>query len=155
MSNYLLLIAAMISWGLSNPLADWAVSALSAAAQTLLEISSGFLVITIFYLLRPKRFRDNTYSDVSWSFAAFLGAVQPGFAWLMGNYGYTVATASTGVILLNLEALFTVFWAAIWLKDRIANYEVAAVVLGIIGATLGSFDKSGLSLTIEIGRAHV
>ena len=93
MSNYLLLIAAMISWGLSNPLADWAVSALSAAAQTLLEISSGFLVITIFYLLRPNRFRDNTYSDVSWSFAAFLGAVQPGFAWLMGNYGYKIGRA--------------------------------------------------------------
>ena len=69
----------------------------------------------------------------------------------MGNYGYTVATASTGVILLNLEALFTVFWAAIWLKDRIANHEVAAVMLGITGATLGSFDKSGLSLTIGLG----
>ena len=150
MTNYLLLIAAMISWGLSNPLADLAVSSLSAAAQTLLEISSGFLIITIFYLLRPKRFRDSTYQNVSWRFAAFLGAVQPGFAWLLGNYGYTVTTASTGVILLNLEALFTVFWAAIWLKDRIAHYEIFAVLLGIIGATLGSFDKSGLSLTIGL-----
>lgn len=151
MSNYLLLIAAMISWGLSNPLADWAVSALSASAQTLLEIASGFLVIAIFYLLRPKRFRDGTFKDVSWKFAAFLGAVQPGFAWLMGNYGYTVATASTGVILLNLEALFTVFWASIWLKDRIAHHEFVAVALGIIGATLGSFDRSGISLTIGLG----
>lgn len=151
MSNYLLLIAAMISWGLSNPLADWAVSALSAPAQTLLEISSGFLVIAIFYFFRPKRFRDGTYNDVSWKFAAFLGAVQPGFAWLMGNYGYTVATASTGVILLNLEALFTVFWASIWLKDRIAHNELIAVALGIIGATLGSFDRSGISLTIGLG----
>ena len=151
MSNYLLLIAAMISWGLSNPLADWAVSALSAPAQTILEISSGFLVIAIFYFFRPKRFRDGTYNDVSWKFAAFLGAVQPGFAWLMGNYGYTVATASTGVILLNLEALFTVFWASIWLKDRIAHNELIAVALGIIGATLGSFDRSGISLTIGLG----
>lgn len=141
----------MISWGLSNPLADWAVSALSAPAQTLLEISSGFLVIAIFYFFRPKRFRDGTYNDVSWKFAAFLGAVQPGFAWLMGNYGYTVATASTGVILLNLEALFTVFWASIWLKDRIAHNELIAVALGIIGATLGSFDRSGISLTIGLG----
>ena len=151
MSNYLLLIAAMISWGLSNPLADWAVSALSAPAQTLLEISSGFLVIAIIYFFRPKRFRVGTYNDVSWKFAAFLGAVQPGFAWLMGNYGYTVATASTGVILLNLEALFTVFWASIWLKDRIAHNELIAVALGIIGATLGSFDRSGISLTIGLG----
>ena len=151
MSNYLLLVAAMISWGLSNPLADWAVSELSAPAQTLLEIGSGFIVIALFYLLRPKRFRDRTYKDISWKFAAFLGAVQPGFAWLMGNYGYTVATASTGVILLNLEALFTVFWAAVWLKDRITHHELGAVILGIIGATLGSFDRSGLSLTIGLG----
>jgi O-acetylserine/cysteine efflux transporter len=151
MSNYFLLIAAMVSWGLSNPLADLAVSELSAPSQTVLEIGAGFLVITIFYLFRPKRFRDGTYQDVSWKFAAFLGAVQPGFAWLMGNYGYTVATASTGVILLNLEALFTVFWAAIWLKDRITHHELAAVLLGIVGATLGSFDKSGLSLTIGLG----
>ena len=104
MRNYLLLVAAMISWGLSNPLADWAVSALSAPAQTLLEITSGFFVISLFYLFRPKKYRDGTYRDVSWKFAAFLGAVQPGFAWLMGNYGYTVATASTGVILLCLDS---------------------------------------------------
>ena len=141
----------MISWGLSNPLADLAVSELSAPAQTLLEISSGFLIIALFYLLRPKVFRDGSYKDVSWKFAAFLGAVQPGFAWLMGNYGYTVATASTGVILLNMEALFTVFWAAIWLKDRIAHHELIAVGLGIIGATLGSFDKAGISVTIGLG----
>jgi len=151
MSNYLLLIAAMISWGLSNPLADLAVSGLSAPAQTVLEIGSGFLIIALFYFFRPTRFRNGTYKDVSWKFAAFLGAVQPGFAWLMGNYGYTVATASTGVILLNMEALFTVFWAAIWLKDRIAHHEMFAVLLGIIGATLGSFDKAGLSLTIGLG----
>lgn len=151
MSDYLLLIAAMISWGLSNPLADWAVSGLSAPSQTVLEISSGFLVISLFYFLRPKRFRDGSYRDVSWKFAAFLGAVQPGFAWLMGNYGYTVATASTGVILLNMEALFTVFWAAVWLRDRITHHELVAVFLGIIGATLGSFDKSGISLTIGLG----
>ena len=151
MSNYLLLIAAMISWGLSNPLADLAVSGLSASAQTLLEITSGFIIIAIFYWLRPGQFRGDKYQNVSWKFAAFLGAVQPGFAWLMGNYGYTVATASTGVILLNLEALFTVFWAALLLKDRITNHEIFAVFLGIIGATLGSFDKSGLSLTIGLG----
>jgi drug/metabolite transporter (DMT)-like permease len=151
MNNYLLLIAAMISWGLSNPLADWAVSGLSAPAQTVLEIGSGFLIIALFYLFRPKKFRNGTYKDVSWKFAAFLGAVQPGFAWLMGNYGYTVATASTGVILLNMEALFTVFWAALWLKDRITHHELIAVFLGIIGATLGSFDKAGISLTIGLG----
>ena len=151
MSNYLLLVAAMISWGLSNPLADLAVSGLSAPAQTVLEIGSGFLIIAIFYVFRPTKFRNGTYKDVSWKFAAFLGAVQPGFAWLMGNYGYTVATASTGVILLNMEALFTVFWAALWLKERITHHEMFAVLLGIIGATLGSFDKAGLSLTIGLG----
>lgn len=151
MNNYLLLIAAMISWGLSNPLADWAVSSLSAPSQTVLEIGSGFLLIALFYLLRPKKYRDGSLRDVSWKFAAFLGAAQPGFAWLMGNYGYTVATASTGVILLNLESLFTVFWAAVWLRDRIAHHEIIAVILGIIGATLGSFDKSGISITIGLG----
>jgi drug/metabolite transporter (DMT)-like permease len=151
MSNYFLLVAAMISWGLSNPLADLAVSGLSAPAQTVLEIGSGFLIIALFYIFRPTKFRNGTYKDVSWKFAAFLGAVQPGFAWLMGNYGYTVATASTGVILLNMEALFTVFWATVWLKDRITHHEMFAVFLGIIGATLGSFDKAGISLTIGLG----
>ena len=48
MSNYLLLVLAMISWGLSNPLADLAVSGLSAATQTILEIGSGLLIILIF-----------------------------------------------------------------------------------------------------------
>lgn len=151
MSNYLLLIAAMISWGLSNPLADFAVSSLSAAAQTLLEVGTGTLLICLFYIFKPKRFQGKNYTNVSWKTAALLGAIQPGFAWLLGNYGYTVTTASTGVILLNLEALFTVLIAAFWLKEKIANFEVIAVLVGIIGATLGSFDKSGISLTIGLG----
>ena len=151
MSNYPLLVLAMISWGLSNPLADWAVSGLSAAAQTVLEIGSGFFVISVIYLLRPKKFRDKTFKNVNWKTAAILGAVQPGFAWLAGNYGYTVATASTGVILLNLEALFTVVIATIWLKERLIHFEFIAVILGITGAALGSFDKAGISLTIGLG----
>ena len=158
MLNYLLLIGAMISWGLSNPLADLAVSKLTAPAQTVLEIASGFLLISLFYFLRPRRFRNkviqgnkDSYRDVSWKVAAALGAIQPGFAWLLGNYGYIVTTASTGVILLNLEALFTVVIAALWLKDRIPSRELIAVAIGMLGAALGSFDKSGISLTIGLG----
>ncbi len=158
MLNYLLLIGAMISWGLSNPLADLAVSKLTAPAQTVLEIASGFLLISLFYFLRPRRFRNkviqgnkDSYRDVSWKVAAALGAIQPGFAWLLGNYGYVVTTASTGVILLNLEALFTVVIAALWLKDRIPSRELIAVAIGMLGAALGSFDKSGISLTIGLG----
>lgn len=158
MLNYLLLIGAMISWGLSNPLADLAVSKLTAPAQTVLEIASGFLLISLFYFLRPRRFLNkviqgnkNSYRDVSWKVAAALGAIQPGFAWLLGNYGYVVTTASTGVILLNLEALFTVVIAALWLKDRIPSRELIAVAIGMLGAALGSFDKSGISLTIGLG----
>lgn len=151
MNNYLLLVLAMISWGLSNPLADWAVSGLSAPAQTVLEIGSGLIVISLFYLLRPNIFRGSKFKNVDWKIAAILGAVQPGFAWLAGNYGYTVATASTGVILLNLEALFTVLIATIWLKERLIHFEFIAIFLGIIGATLGSFDKSGISVSIGLG----
>ena len=158
MLKYLLLIGAMISWGLSNPLADLAVSKLTAPAQTVLEIASGFLLISLFYFLRPRRFLNkviqgnkDSYRDVSWKVAAALGAIQPGFAWLLGNYGYVVTTASTGVILLNLEALFTVVIAALWLKDRIPSRELMAVAIGMLGAALGSFDKSGISLTIGLG----
>ena len=141
----------MISWGLSNPLADLAVSGLSAAAQTVLEIGSGLVIISIFYIFRPKIFRSTKFKNIDWKIAAILGGVQPGFAWLAGNYGYTVATASTGVILLNLEALFTVVIATIWLKERLIHFEFAAVILGIIGAVLGSFDKSGISISIGLG----
>ena len=151
MSNYLLLVLAMISWGLSNPLADLAVSGLSAATQTVLEIGSGFLIITLFYFFQPKIFRNRELKNVSWRIAAVLGAVQPGFAWLAGNYGYTVATASTGVILLNLEALFTVIIATLWLKERIVHFEFFALLIGIIGAVLGSFDQAGISIKIGLG----
>lgn len=154
MSNYLLLVLAMTSWGLSNPLADWAVSGLSAASQTVLEIGSGLLVISLFYFFRPRELNSskaNKYRNVDWKIAAILGAVQPGFAWLAGNYGYTVATASTGVILLNLEAIFTVVIATLWLKEKLIHFEWAAVLLGITGAMLGSFDSSGISISIGLG----
>ena len=96
---YLILILAMVSWGLSNPLADLAVVNMSPILLSLIESLVGLFVIAIVITIRRIQIK------LPWNFVIPLGLIQPGFAWLLGNIGYTKVTASTGVIFLNLESV--------------------------------------------------
>ena len=130
--SYAILLAAVISWGISNPLADLAITQFSPLFLSLIECGVGFLFLLIVTII--KRVRPN----IPWRLIIPIGILQPGLAWLFGNTGYTHETASTGVLILTGETLFTVLLGMLWLGDRLSLTKWAFFILGFVGVYISS-----------------
>jgi drug/metabolite transporter (DMT)-like permease len=130
--SYAILLAAVISWGISNPLADLAITQFSPLFLSLIECGVGFLFLLIVTII--KRVRPN----IPWRLIIPIGILQPGLAWLLGNTGYTHETASTGVLILTGETLFTVLLGMLWLGDRLSLIKWAFFILGFVGVYISS-----------------
>ena len=130
----------MVSWGLSNPLADLAVVKFSPLTLTTIECVTGFLFLLISTIISRGKFRG-----VKWRYLWWIGLLQPFAAWMLGNFGYQSATASTGVIILSAEAIFSLLIARIWLAHKFSKQTLIATLFGILGVGLaagGSFSVS-------------
>jgi drug/metabolite transporter (DMT)-like permease len=130
--SYAILLAAVISWGISNPLADLAITHFSPLFLSLIECGVGFLFLLIVTII--KRVKPN----IPWRMIIPIGILQPGLAWLLGNTGYTHETASTGVLILTGETLFTVLLGMLWLGDRLSLTKWAYFILGFVGVYISS-----------------
>ena len=128
----LILIASMVSWGISNPLADLAITQFSPLLLSLIECTVGFLFIAIVTFIRRSK------PQIPWRLVVPIGIMQPGLAWLLGNTGYTHETASTGVLILTGETLFTVLIGVFWLGDRLTNKQWFYFLLGMFGVVVAS-----------------
>ena len=128
----LVLIASMISWGISNPLADLAITKLSPLFLSVIECSVGFLFLASATLIRRVK------PNIPWHFVIPIGIMQPAMAWWLGNTGYTHESASTGVLILTGETLFTVLIGVFWLGDRLNGKQWCYLSLGMAGVVLAS-----------------
>ncbi len=140
-----ILLAAVISWGISNPLADLAVTEFSPIFLSLIECSVGFIFLLLVTLIRRKR------PIIPWKLVVPIGIIQPGLAWLFGNIGYTHETASTGVLILTGETLFTVLIGVFWLGDHLTNKQWIYFLIGMSGVFIASstgkhFDASSTAI---------
>jgi len=124
----------MASWGLSNPLADIAVLRFSPITLTAIECSVGFLFLACIRMVSSKSPRPK----IKWRYLWWIGALQPFAAWMLGNYGYKSATASTGVIILSSEAIFSLFIARLWLSHKIPSQAFFSIFLGVVGVALAA-----------------
>ena len=148
----LILIASMISWGISNPLADLAITKFSPPFLALIECGVGFIFLLLVTAIRRIR------PQIPWRVVVFIGIMQPGLGWLLGNTGYTKETASTGVLILTGETLFTVFIGVFWLGDRLSYKQWFYILLGMSGVVVASatgahLDTSSTSIYFVLSAA--
>jgi drug/metabolite transporter (DMT)-like permease len=148
----LILIASMISWGISNPLADLAITKFSPLFLALIECGVGFIFLLLVTAIRRIR------PQIPWRVVVFIGIMQPGLGWLLGNTGYTKETASTGVLILTGETLFTVFIGVFWLGDRLSYKQWFYILLGMSGVVVASatgahLDTSSTSIYFVLSAA--
>jgi drug/metabolite transporter (DMT)-like permease len=136
-----ILIASMVSWGISNPLADLAITQFSPLLLALIECSVGFLFLLLVTAIRRVK------PQVPWRIVIFIGIMQPGLGWLLGNMGYTNETASTGVLILTGETLFTVCIGVLWLGDRLTTKQWIYFLLGMSGVVVASATGAHLDAT--------
>ena len=145
--SYLILLASVISWGISNPLADLAITKFSPLFLSLVECGVGFLFLLIVTII--KRVKPH----IPWRLIIPIGILQPGLAWLLGNTGYTHETASTGVLILTGETLFTVLLGIIWLGDRLSATKWFFFIIGFIGVIIAGISAPREKLAVVAGTA--
>jgi RarD protein len=132
------LIASVSLWGVMNPMASYAVTKFSAINETFVEILTGSLTLFIFMKITRRKIQ------IPWSKVWWMGLLQPGVCWLLGNIGYQESSASFGVIILSSEVAFTVLLSIIFLKEKLSRYGWAALAIALFGlviANLQSPDK--------------
>jgi len=126
------LILAMVSWGFSNPLADLAITKIPSILFALIVCSVGFLFLVVVTLIRGQT------PVIPWKFVIPLGIMQPGLAWYFASLGYTHENASTGVLILTSETLFTVLIGVFWLRDKLSTKQWIYFFVGVLGVIIAS-----------------
>ncbi|CAB4928072.1 unannotated protein [freshwater metagenome] len=126
------LVISMISWGFSNPLADLAITKLPSVLFAFIVCGVGFLFLVAVALIRRRT------PVIAWKYVIPLGIMQPGLAWYFASIGYTHENASTGVLILTSETLFTVLIGVFWLRDRLTPKQWLYFAVGILGVIIAS-----------------
>ena len=127
-----LLVVAMVSWGFSNPLADLAITKIPSVLFALIVCGVGLLFLIVVALIRRQ------IPKIPWKFVIPLGIMQPGLAWYLASLGYTHENASTGVLILTSETLFTVLIGIFWLRDSLSKKHWIYFLVGILGVIIAS-----------------
>jgi drug/metabolite transporter (DMT)-like permease len=112
----------------------------SVVWATLVRLAGGTLALVLLVpflrnrraILKPLADRANWKALVP---ASFFGSYLSLIMW-MGGMKY--AKASVAAVLNQLNTIFIVIIAAIFLKERLTGWKIAAVVLAFLGAYLAS-----------------
>lgn len=123
-----MLFLSMLSWGVANPFSDIAVDQMSVGLMFVIEVGAGALLLTVVGLFR------RTLSFAMWKWALVLGLLEPGLTYLFGNLGYASGTVSTGLIIMQSEVLFLAYFGWLFMRERISQRELIALILGSVGA---------------------
>ena len=126
------LVLSMVSWGFSNPLADLAITKIPSVLFALIVCGIGFLFLVVVATIRRR------IPVIPWKLVIPLGIMQPGLAWYFASLGYTHENASTGVLILTSETLFTVLIGVFWLRDRLTTKQWLYFLVGILGVIIAS-----------------
>jgi drug/metabolite transporter (DMT)-like permease len=79
------------------------------------------------------------------------GAVLPGLSFLLGDLGLARTTATSGALLLSVDAVATVLFAALFLKERVSAVARVALALGTAGTALVALYAPGGGSTPTFG----
>lgn len=147
----ILLVAATACWGcgtvLSKHVLDRGVAPLMLLA---IELAASSLLLGLGTLALGVR--------LTWSAnlgrLAFLGILNPGFAYALGLLGLVTIDASMSVLLWATEPILIMLLAVLLLRERVAAATAGAVAVALIGVLLvlyrpgASGDAIGIALTV-------
>ena len=147
------MMLSMVGWGIGNPIGDIAVEFIDPVSVFVIELISGLLLFFVAALVLPSL--RNAIKQVPWKIAIPFGLIQPGLAYLFGNIGWQYGTVTTGAILMSSEVIFLAIGGALFLREKLNLWSVAALLIGVTGAIIVGIagqstnpETSGQSVTI-------
>ncbi len=128
------IIAAMVLWGLSNPLSDFAVEKLTPIQSFACEVAGG-LVTLLMAMVAIPRFRT-ALLHIPWKIAIPFGIISPGLQYILGNIGFQYGTVTTGVVLMSSEVFFLAIGGVFILKEKMHKLGFVGLAVGVTGAII-------------------
>jgi drug/metabolite transporter (DMT)-like permease len=132
-----MLVAASACWGLATALSKVALAQLTPIDLFGCEVCIGAVCLGALALARGAR-----PSRLSLTLLA-LGALEPGIAFVLFDFGVYHTAATHASLLLSTEALFTVSLAALLLRERLTGRLAVALAAGVAGSVLVSWHAGG------------
>lgn len=146
----LFLIGAAAAWGLASAVSKRAVEEIPPL--TLFPIQIGVSLVTLGTIVTLGRTRPDRPGGIR--ALAWLGVLNPGFAYSLGLVGLTQITASLSVVLWATEPLLILGLAVLILKERVASRVAVASVVAVFGVYLIALQSDrdgslpGIALTL-------
>lgn len=131
---YILLIISMLGWGLGNPLADYAMTAITPTQSLSLELFSGFVVISLW--ISTRKASRKALRQLPMRIVIPIALLQPFLAYLMGNIGFQYGTVTTGTVLMSSEVLMVAVGGWLFLHEKLPLRGLLAVLVGFSGAVI-------------------
>jgi len=128
------IITAMVLWGLSNPLSDFAIEKLTPIQTFLAEMTGGLVTLGMALIFIP-RFRTSI-KRIPWKLAIPFGLLSPSLGYMAGNIGFQYGTVTTGAILMSSEVFFLAIGGVFILKEPMHTRGFIGLAVGVTGAII-------------------
>lgn len=145
---YFILFILALTWGSSFILIKRGLESYSSSEVGALRVSIAWLFLLPFAIKRMKNFKRNQW--ILFAVVGIVGSLAPAFLFAAAQKGIDSSLAG---ILNSLTPLFTLIAGVVFFKLRPKWFNIAGVILGLIGA-IGLVSVSGTgNFTFNIGYA--
>jgi drug/metabolite transporter (DMT)-like permease len=142
-----ILLAINLAWGASYAVAKYALEVIPPSTLACIR----FLVGGFFLLLIPNREHKTRLTVHDWKDLFIIGSFGLAISNALLNLGLQMTTSTKTAITASLEPIFTIFLAALMLKEVLQRRTIQATIVSIAGAAMLLLGGKTLSqLVVEL-----
>ena len=141
-------IGATIFWGLSNVLCKALLGHFEPMTLLIVELVASCVFLSVLFAIQhkqtlpgPKAFR---YS--------LAGLLQPGLAYLFGNFGLSLTTVNSDSLIWATESIAIIFLSWLLLRERIGWTLLLLAICGTLGTIIAVTPGAGLASKVYVIR---
>ncbi len=131
------IILVMMIWGSSFAITRSSVSGFPPIYFALLRHLVASLVLLVLIFLRRKKLRMP--GPLPWTTLILMGLAGVGFYYIFFNISLTYTTASTGALIQGFIPAVITLMAAVFLKEKLNERQIAGIIISVSGVALISF----------------
>lgn len=138
------MLVSAVAYGVSTTVSVAALDRIRPVDLVAVELSGAAVALVVVGLVRGTL----TLQGAGRNFA--IGALMPGLAFVLGDYGLSRTSATAGSLLLAAELPMSVLLAILFLRERLHGWGLGALALGLVGSTVVALggDSAGMATTL-------
>lgn len=141
----IILLTINLSWGASYAVAKYALGVVPPATLAFIR----FIIGGFFLVILPASEHQKKLNRHDWKDLFLIGSLGLAISNALLNLGLQMTTATKTAIAASLEPIFTIFLAALVLKEILQRRTFYATAISIIGAFVLLLDNKSISQLLE------